>query len=111
MEIEVKVSNLSKEDIISILAAGFSSGWYENGNEHTIEEMALMLLEGQNIILKSYKVGGIYKLSLNLLSTGIGLFIKNGGGTSPCKYDLVDGDKTMQYSLFGELMFWLKGGE
>lgn len=105
MEIEVKVSNLSKEDIISILAAGFSGYWYENGNEHTIEEMALMLLEGQSIILKSYKVGGIYKLSLNLLRTGIGLFIKNGGGTNPCKYDSSDGDKIMQYSLFGELMF------
>lgn len=110
MEIEVKVSNLSKEDIISILAAGFSGDWHENENEHTIEEMALMLLEGQSIILKSYKVGGIYKLSLNLLCTGIGLFIKNGG-VNPCKYDSSDGDKIIQYSLFGELMFWLEGGE
>lgn len=105
MEVEVKVSNLSKEDIVSILAAGFSGDWYENGNEHTMEEIALMLLEGQSVILKSYKVGGIYKLSLNLLRTGIELFIENSGGTSPCKYDSSDGDKIMQYSLFGELMF------
>ena len=105
MEINVEIKNLTKEDIISILVAGFRGDWYENGNEHTIEEMALMLLEGQSIMLKSYKVGGIYKLRLNLLSTGIELFIKNGGGTNLCKYDSSDGDKIMQYSLFGELMF------
>ena len=105
MEIEVKISNLSKEDIICILSAGFSGDWYENGNEHTIEEMALMLLEGGSVMLKSYKVGGIYVLRLNHLCIGIGLFIKNGGGTSLCKYDLIDGDKIIQYSLLGELMF------
>ena len=103
MEIEVKVSNLTKEDIVCILSAGFSGDWY--GNEHTIEEMALMLLEGQSIMLKNHKVGGIYKLRLNHLCTGIGLFIKNGGGTNLCKYDLIDGDKIIQYSLFGALMF------
>ena len=103
MEIEVKISDLSEEDIVCILSAGFSGDWYEN--EHTIKEMALMLLEGQSIILKSYKVGGIYVLRLNHLCTGIGLFIKNGGGTNLCKYDLIDGDKIIQYSLFGELMF------
>ena len=103
MEINVEIKNLTKEDIISILEAGFSGDWYEN--EHTIEEMALMLLEGKSIILKNYKVGGIYTLRLNHLCTGIGLFIKNGGGTNLCKYDLIDGDKIIQYSLFGELMF------
>ena len=105
MEIEVKISNLSKEDIVCILAAGFSGNWYEYENEHTIKEMALMLLEGQSIILKNYKVGGIYKLRSNLLCAGIGSFIKNGGGTDPCKYDSSDGDKIIQYSLFGILMF------
>ena len=103
MEIEVKISDLSEEDIVCILSAGFSGDWYEN--EHTIKEMALMLLEGQSIILKSYKVGGIYVLRLNHLCTGIGLFIKNGGGTNLCKYDLIDGDKIIQYSLFGALIF------
>ena len=103
MEIEVKVSNLSKEDIVCILEAGFSGDWYEN--EHTIKEMALMLLEGQSIILKNYKVGGKYVLRLNHLYTGIELFIKNGGGTNLCKYDLIDGNKIIQYSLFGALIF------
>ena len=103
MEIEVKVTNLSEEDIICILTAGFSGDWYEN--EHTIKEMALMLLEGQSIILKNYKVGGKYVLRLNHLCTGIGLFIKNGGETNICKYDSSDGDRIIQYSLFGELMF------
>ena len=103
MELEVKISNLSEEDIICILAAGFSGDWYES--EHTIKEMASILLDGGSIILKSYKVGGIYVLRLNHLCTGIGLFIKNGGGTNICKYDLSDGDKIIQYSLFGALMF------
>ena len=105
MEIEVKVSNLTKEDIVCILSAGFSGDWYENGNEHTIKEMALMLLEGQSIILKNYKVGGIYVLRLNHLCKGIELFIKNGGSTDICNYDSSDGDKIIQYSLFGILMF------
>ena len=30
MEIEVKISKLSKEDIVCILYAGFSGDWYEN---------------------------------------------------------------------------------
>ena len=105
MEINVEIKNLTKEDIVCILAASFSGDWYENGNEHTMEEMASILLEGQSIILKSYKVGGIYTLRLNHLCTGIGLFIKNGGNINPCKYDLIDGDKIIQYSLFGTLMF------
>ena len=105
MEINVEIKNLTKEDIVCILEAGFSGDWYENGNEHTIKEMALMLLEGHSIVLKNYKVGGIYVLRLNNLCTGIGLFIKNGGGTSLCKYDLIDGDKILQYALFGALIF------
>ena len=103
MEIEVKISDLSEEDIVCILSAGFSGDWYEN--EHTIKEMALMLLEDQSIILKNYKVGGKYILRLNNLCKGIESFIKNGGGTSLYKYGLIDGDKIIQYSLFGELMF------
>ena len=103
MEINVEIKNLTKEDIVCILSAGFSGDWYEN--EHTIKEMALMLLEGQSIILKNYKVGGKYVLRLNHLCTGIGLFIKNGGGTNLCKYDSSDGNKIIQYSLFGALIF------
>ena len=103
MEINVEIKNLTKEDIIYILSAGFSGDWYEN--EHTIEEMALMLLEGQSIILKNYKVGGKYVLRLNHLYKGIELFIKNGGGTNLCKYDLIDGNRILQYSLFGALIF------
>ena len=103
MEVEVKVSNLTKEDIVCILEAGFSGDWY--GNEHTIKELALRLLEGHSIILKNYKVGGKYILRLNNLCTGIGLFIKNGGSTNISNYDSSDGNRILQYALFGALIF------
>ena len=103
MEIEVKISNLSKEDIICILAAGFSGHWL--ANDRSIEDLAIALLRGDKVELINFDDSEKYILSLNNLCKGIELFIKNGGGTNPCKYDLSDGDKIIQYSLFGILMF------
>lgn len=103
MEIEVKISKLSKEDIISILALAFSGHWL--ANDQSIEDLAMSLLKGNKVELTNFGDSEKYVLSLNNLCKGIELFIKNGGGTDPCKYDLSDGDKIIQYSLFGIIMF------
>ena len=101
MEIEVKISNLSKEDIIYILSEVFKHPMWNKNN--VVEVTNNLLDDGCTTIINSKNIK--FRMSLNSLYRGIELFMKNGGGTNPCKYDLVDGDKIIQYSLFGTLMF------
>ena len=101
MEIEVKVSNLSKEDIIAILSEAFKHSMWNKNN--AIEVTNKLLNNECTTIINNRNIK--FALSLYRLCIGIGLFIKNGGGTSLCEYDSSDGDKIIQYSLFGELMF------
>ena len=103
MEIEVKVSNLSKEDIVCILAAAFSGTWWVN--DESIEDLAISLLKGKRIKLIYFEDSEKYILSLNNLRKGIELFIKNGGSTNISNYDSSDGNRIIQYSLFGALIF------
>ena len=101
MEINVEVKNLTKEDIIYILSETFKHSMWNKNN--AIEVTNKLLNNECTTIINNRNIK--FALSLYRLCAGIGLFIKNGGGTNLCKYDLIDGDKIIQYSLFGELMF------
>ena len=101
MEINVEIKNLTKEDTIYILSETFKHSMWNKNN--AIEVTNKLLNNECTTIINNRNIK--FALSLNRLYRGIELFIKNGGGTSPCKYDSSDGDKIIQYSLFGALMF------
>ena len=100
MEIEIEITNLTKEDIIYILSEGFKCPMW---NKNNVVEVTNNLLEDSYtkiINIKNIK----FSMSLNRLYRGIELFIKNGGNTNIYKYDLFDCDKIIQYALFGVIM-------
>ena len=101
MEINVEIKNLTKEDIIYILSETFKHSMWNKNN--AIEVTNKLLNNECTTIINNRNIK--FALSLYRLYRGIELFIKNGGGTSLCKYNSSDGDKIIQYSLFGELMF------
>ena len=103
MEINVEIKNLTKKDIIDILAVAFSGTLW--ANDEPIEDLARTLLKGNKIEIINFEDSEKYILSLNNLCKGIELFIKNGGSTNISNYDSSDGDKILQYALFGILMF------
>ena len=101
MEINVEITNLTKEDIIYILSEGFK---YPRWNKNNVVQVTNNLLNNEYttiIDIKNVK----YSISLYRLYKGIELFIKNGGGTNLYKYDLIDCDKIIQYALFGIIMY------
>ena len=101
MEINVEITNLTKEDIIYILSEGFKCPMW---NKNNVVEVTNNLFNNEyTTIINNRNIK--FSMSLYRLYRGVELFIKNGGGTNPCKYDLVDGDKILQYSLFDTLMF------
>lgn len=101
MEIEVKITNLTKEDIIQILSEAFKSPRWNTNN---VMEVTNNLVNNTFTIIKDSK-NVKYSLSLHRLYEGIELFIKDGGSTNHIEYDLIDCDKIIQYSLFGILMY------
>ena len=94
MEINVEIKNLTKKDIVCILAAAFSGTWWVN--DESIEDLAITLLKGKRIKLIYFEDSEKYILSLNNLRKGIELFIKNGGGTNLSNYDSSDGNRILQ---------------
>ena len=100
MEINVEVTNLTKEDIIYILSEGFKCPrWYKN---NVLEVTNNLLKNEYTTIIDSKNIR--FAMSLNRLYKGIELFIKNGGSTNIYSYDLFDCDKIIQYALFGVIM-------
>ena len=75
---EIEVTHLTKEDIITILNKAFELPWWNENNAIDI-------------------VDELYE--------GIGLFVKNGGKMNPSEYHLGDGDYILQYSLFRKLLY------
>ena len=101
MEINVEITNLTKEDIIYILSEGFKCPIWNKNN--VIQVTNMLLNDEYTTIINNRNIK--FSLSLYRLCRGIELFIKNGGGVNPSEYDLIDGDKILQYALFGEIMY------
>ena len=101
MEINVEITNLTKEDIIYILSEGFKCPMW---NKNNVVEVTNNLLEyNQTTIINIKNIK--FAMSLNRLYEGIELFIKKGGSINIYKYDLFDCDKIIQYALFGVIMY------
>ena len=100
MEIEIK--HLKKEDIITILNEAFECPWW---NENNALEIVDKLLGFDEALIYNSENGKVYTLHLNELCRGIEKFINNGGSTKISNYDLSDGDKILQYTLFGKLCY------
>ena len=101
MELEIKITNLTKEDIIHIMSEAFKSPRWNNNK---VMEVTNNLVNNTFTTIKDSK-NVKYSMSLHRLYEGIELFIKNGGSINHIEYDLIDCDKIIQYSLFGILMY------
>ena len=101
MEINVEITNLTKEDIIYILSEGFKCPIW---NKNNALEITNQLLDNEYTTILNIK-NIRFSISLHRLYKGIELFIKNGGKTKLYKYDMFDCDDIIQYALFGEIMY------
>ena len=101
MEIEVKITNLTKEDIINILSEGFKCPMWNKNNVLEITNKLLNNEDTKIINVRNVK----FTISLHRLYKGIELLIKNGGDTNIDKYDIFDCDRIIQYALFGEIIY------
>lgn len=98
---KIEISELTKEDIISILSDGFKCPRW---NKNNVLEITNQLLDNEyTTIINSKNVR--FSISLHRLYKGIELFIKNGGSTIIDKYDIFDCDTIIQYALFGEIIY------
>ena len=101
MELEVKITNLTKEDIIYILSEGFKCPIW---NKNNVLEVTNKLLNNEDTkVINSRNV--TFTISLLRLYKGIELFIKNRGNTNIDSYDIFDCDNIIQYALFGEIIY------
>ena len=101
MEINVEITNLTKEDIIYILSEGFKCPIW---NKNNVLEITNQLLDNEyTTIISSKNVR--FSISLHRLYKGIELFIENGGSTKLYKYNTFDCDNIIQYALFGEIIY------
>ena len=99
---EIEVTHLTKEDIITILNEAFKCHWW---NENKVEDFIDKFLKFEKVSIYNSENGKEYTLDLDELYEGIGLFVKNGGKMNPSEYHLGDGDYILQYSLFGKLCY------
>ena len=99
---DIEVTHLTKEDIITILNEAFKCPWW---NENKVEDFIDKFLKFEKVSIYNSENGKEYTLDLDELYEGIGLFVKNGGNINPYKYDLIDGDYILQYSLFGKKLY------
>ena len=101
MELEIVVTNLTKEDIIYILSEGFKCPIW---NKNNVLEITNKLLNNENVTIINYR-NVKFSMSLYRLYKGVELFIKNGGSTNPCKYNVFECDNIIQYALFGDIIY------
>lgn len=101
MEINVEITNLTRDDIIYILSEGFKCPIWSKNN--VIEVTNNLLNNEYTTIINSRNVK--FSMSLYRLYKGVELFIKNGGNTKTCKYNIFDCDNIIQYALFGAIMY------
>ena len=101
MELEINVTNLTKEDIINILNEGFKSLIW---NKNNVLEITNKLLNNENVTIINFR-NVKFSMSLYRLYRGVELFIKNGGSTKTCKYNVFECDNIIQYALFGEIIY------
>ena len=100
MELNVEVTNLTKEDIIYILSEGFK---HHIWNKNNVLEITNQLLDNEYTTIIDSR-NARFSISLHRLYKGIELFIKNGGGTKLYKYDIFDCNYIIQYALFGVIL-------
>ena len=101
MELEVKITNLTKEDIIYILSEGFKCPIWSKNN---VLEITNKLLNNEDVTIINYR-NLKFTMSLYRLYKGVEIFIKNGGGTKTCKYNVFECDNIIQYALFGDIIY------
>ena len=116
MKIKVKITDLSKEEIVDLLSTALygnprlgvdnSTEEYKQADGDTIEEkLAYMLLKGQGIYLIDMYEDELLDLDLDRLYEGLSSFIENGGSSNIEEYDLIDADSVLQYAIFGEIIW------
>ena len=116
MKFEVKIINLSKEEITNLLSTAlYGSPWwkvdnstdeYKKAHGDTIEEtLADILLKGQKVILIDMEEDEPYELTLDKLYNGLEMFIKNGGSINIEDYDLEEADSVLQYAVLGDVIW------
>ena len=116
MKIKVKITDLSKEEIVDLLSTALygnqilgvdnSTEEYNQAKGDTIEEkLAYMLLKGQRVYLIDMNENEVLDLTLDMIYKGLELFIQNGGSSNIEDYDLIDADSVLQYALFGEIIW------
>ena len=104
MEINVKITNLTKKDILIILRETIINHVW--GFDIELEEIPKLLLENEKpIMIRKVSRNVYFKLSLHNFIKGIEMFINNGGSRNIYNYDLNDSDAIIQYALFGTLMY------
>ena len=116
MKINIKVEELTHDDIVNILSTAlYGSPYlvvdntvkeYEEATGDTIEDrLADMLLKGQKVVLIDAEEDKKHNLTLSKLKKGWGQYIAKGGSTDIEDYDLLDADAIIQYSIFGDVIY------
>ena len=101
MELKIEITNLNKEEIICILSEAFKCPLWNKNN--AIEISNKLLNNGEAPIINCRNIKFI--ISLSNLYRGIEAFIGEVGKVNIYKYDLSDGDKILQYALFGKVIY------
>ena len=101
MELEVKITNLNKEEIIYILSEAFKRPIWNKNNVVEIYNNLLINKEAKIINIRNIP----FLISLKNLYKAIETFIGEVGKVNIYKYDLSDCDKILQYALFGKMIY------
>ena len=105
MELEVKITKLTKKDILIILREAIINHVWEFDVE--LEEIPKLLLENKEPIkIRKVSRNVYFQLSLHNFIKGIEFYINNGGSRNIYNYDLQDSDAIIQYSLFGGILMY-----
>lgn len=129
MNYELKVTDVTFEDLESILADGLMQSNYlqlliESGSEdynnaklHYMGEedvtfegvLATILLQGKHIELRDCEDGKTYQLTLDKIKNAFNLCLNNDSETFANivteNYDYTDMDILLQFALFGEIIY------
>lgn len=116
MIIKTNVSELTKDDIVSILSIGLEdSFWavvndctdnYKNAKGDTIEDkLADILLNGKEITIYDSYENEDHTINITQFVQGLQQFFDNGGNSNIEKWDGIDGDNALQYITFGEVIY------
>ena len=99
---KIEISELTKDDIITILSEAFKVPMWRRNN---VVKVTNELLDKKRVLIYNSKDCINYILNLASLYEGLEKFILKIGNTNISKYDTIDGDYILQYSLFGTIVF------